>query len=57
MPTAWASSSMADSRAKLLAVDASARYEPCRSGESVEWNSVFWFGTAYGVRIAEPPEL
>ena len=41
----------------VLAVAASARYEPCRSGESVRWNSITGFGTSYGVRIAEPPEL
>ena len=48
---------MTDSRAKLLAVDARARYEPCRNGDSLPWASVLTFGTAYGVRIAEPPEL
>ena len=51
MPTATARSSMADSRAKLLAVDARARYEPCRSGESEPWNSIDLVRhDSYGVR-------
>ena len=35
----------------------SARYDPCRSGVSVEWNWVRTLGTVYGVAMAEPPEL
>jgi hypothetical protein len=38
IPTAAASSSMCDSRAKWFAVAASARYDPCRSGDSTAWN-------------------
>ena len=48
---------MADSRANVFAVEASARYEPCRSGESAPRNRVRPLAVRYGVSIAEPPEL
>ncbi len=37
---------MCDSRAKQLAGDARARYEPWASGASAEWNSARTFGTS-----------
>ena len=45
------------SRAKWLAVAASPRYEPWRSGASAGRKRWRWLGTSYGVRRPEPPEL
>ena len=45
------------SRAKWLAVAASARYEPWRSGDFTGWNWIFWFATSYGVPMPAAPEL
>ena len=48
---------MCDSRAKVLAVAASPRYEPCGSGEAAGWYSTRRLGTAYGGWIAIGPEF
>ena len=48
---------MCDSRAKWLAVAASPRYDPWRSGDSEAWNAMRRFATSYGVSIPDGPEL
>ena len=56
-PRRCASSSICDSRAKLLAVAASARYEAWSNGLAAGRYSRRWFATSYGIAIAAGPEL
>ena len=49
--------SICDSRAKLLAVAARARYAPCGSGDAAGWWTTRQLGTRYGVISAAGPEL
>ena len=44
------------SRAKLFAVEASARYEPSRNGGCDRTNLLFFFATLYGVSTALGPD-
>src|SRR5262245_42146864 len=57
VPAARARSSMCDSRAKWLAVAASPRYEPCRSGDCDAWYASRFAATPYGVARPDAPEL